>query len=221
MTGTGERPRRGRPPRIGREQVVAAAVELGVDALTMTAVAERLGVSHQALYRWVRDRDELIALVADVYVQRLVLPPPSTDWRGWLRTFAIELYEKLSELPGFATEGLGAFRTSLPFLRLNEQATRVLVDAGFAPLRAQRIYQTFGTALLGWIAREDAYRALREQPDRLERPLATITAVAGDELELVAETALAELMSPPAERYGFLVDALLAGLPEPEQAPGS
>jgi AcrR family transcriptional regulator len=215
--GSSHQPRRvGRPARIGRDQVVAAAVEIGLEDLTMGAVAERLGTSHQALYRWVRNRDELVALVADAYVQRLDLSPMADeDWRAWLRRFADALHDAIDDLPGFAAEGLVAFRTSLPFLRINEAAVRTLVDAGFTPARAQRIYQTLGTALLGWLVREDAYRAIRAQPDAVADALQATLDEADDDLPLVRATVLDELTSSRRDRYQFLVDILLAGLPDP------
>ena len=210
----------GRPARLSQEQIVAAALDVGIAELTMTAVADRLATSHQALYRWVRNRDELVALVADAYVQRLdVAPAEGEHWRTWLRRFADSLRRTvLNNLPGFAAEGLTTFRTTLPFLRLNETALRVLTGAGFTAAEAQRIYQTVGTALLGWLAREDAYRALRSDPDSLQRAVdATVGAAqdGGDGLDLLRDAVVAELTAPTEDRYRFLVDALLAGLPEP------
>lgn len=221
MVEDAPQPRRpvGRPARIGRDQVVAAAVEVGIHDLTMAAVAERLGTSHQALYRWVRNRDELVALVADAHVQRLELPTSAEaegDWRGWLRRFADALHDTVLGLPGFAAEGVTAPpRTSLPFLRLNETAVRILVDAGFTPAMAQRIYQTLGVALLGWLAREDAYRAIRDQPDAVAAALDATLDQADDDLPLARATLLGELTSSGKDRYRFLVDTLLAGLPDP------
>ena len=63
--------RRGRPPRISRDHIVDAACELGIQNLTMAGVAERLGVTHQSLYGWLQDRDELIDLVSDRLVRRI------------------------------------------------------------------------------------------------------------------------------------------------------
>lgn len=211
----------GRPPRLSQEQIVAAALDVGIANLTMAAVADRLATSHQALYRWVRNRDELVALVADAYVQRLdVDPVPGEDWRGWLRRFADSLRRiVLDNLPGFAAEGLTTFRTTLPFLRLNETALRVLTGAGFAPAEAQRIYQAVGTALLGWLTREDAYRSLRADPARVRDAIEATAAGAGN-LGLVRATAVDELTTPTEERYRFLVDTLLAGLPDPDPDPG-
>jgi AcrR family transcriptional regulator len=215
----------GRPARLSQEQIVAAALEVGIADLTMATVADRLATSHQALYRWVRNRDELVALVADAYVQRLdVTPTAGEDWRTWLWRFADSLRRTvLDNLPGFAAEGLTTFRTTLPFLRLNQTALGVLIGAGFTPADAQRIYQTVGTALLGWLAREDAYRALRADPEPLRQAVdATVRTAqdAGDDLGLVRDTAVDELTAPTEDRYRFLVDVLLAGLPDPDPDPG-
>jgi len=83
--------RRGRPPRISRDHIVDAACEVGIENLTMAAVAERLGVTHQSLYGWVQDRDELIDLVSDRLIRRIEILPPAdpADWRrsaseGWM-----------------------------------------------------------------------------------------------------------------------------------------
>lgn len=209
----------GRPPRLSQDQIVAAALEIGIENLTMTSVADRLGSSHQSLYRWVRNRDELVALVADTYVQRLdVTPTTGEDWRQWLHRFADALRRAvLDNLPGFAIEGLTTFRTTLPFLHLNQTAMRVLTDAGFPPAQAQRIYQTVGTALLGWLAREDAYRPLREAPDPVQHAVDAAAAHADEDLDLVRATAIEELASPTEDRYQFLVDTLLTGLPDPDE----
>jgi TetR/AcrR family tetracycline transcriptional repressor len=213
--GTSARPR-GRPPRLSREQIVAAAVEIGARDLTMTAVAERLGTTHQSLYRWVTSREELAALVADVYVERLDVPLPTDgQWRDSLRAFAHNLRRVLADIPGFAIDGLVVFRTTPAFLRLNERMARTLVDAGFEPKIAQRIYQVFGTALLGWIAREEAYDRYRDDPASLQDALRHTTERAEGGLPIASATAIDELTSPADERYEFLLDTLLRGFPDP------
>ena len=61
--------RPGRPPTIALDQVVAAAISIaddeGLAACTMRGVADRVGVTPMALYRHVRDKDHLLALVPD------------------------------------------------------------------------------------------------------------------------------------------------------------
>jgi AcrR family transcriptional regulator len=77
---------RERRHRLSAERIVGAAVELadaaGLEAVTMSRVAERLGVTTMALYRHLRSKDELVALM----VEAASAIPPATDDRapaGW------------------------------------------------------------------------------------------------------------------------------------------
>ncbi|MBB4679193.1 MULTISPECIES: TetR/AcrR family transcriptional regulator [Crossiella] len=68
MTPGGQQPRRpGRPARLTREAVVAAAVaiatEEGLAGVSMRRVAERMRCSPMALYRHIKDKEELVELV--------------------------------------------------------------------------------------------------------------------------------------------------------------
>ena len=58
------RPRVGRPPRISRAMIAEAAHELGLEGLTLKAVADHLGVSIAALYHHVSGKDDLMRLAA-------------------------------------------------------------------------------------------------------------------------------------------------------------
>jgi AcrR family transcriptional regulator len=211
------RRRRGRKPLISRERIVEAAFELGIEHLTMAAVAERLGVSHQSLYNWVRDRDELIDLVSDQLVAGIRLPdePDLEAWRDSLRVLANGLHRIADAAPGFAAAGLGRYRTSPAYLDLNESTLRLLVDAGFEPAMAQRTYETVITVLLGWLAREDTNAPLRAHPDRARIALEVSAASSGGRHERSSAAALAELAAPTDERFEFLVHTVLAGLPDP------
>jgi AcrR family transcriptional regulator len=84
----GRRPRGpGRPPRLSREVVVAAAGTIverdGVEALTMRRVADELGSSPMAIYRHVRAKDELLVLLLDELAGALARPrlPPEPHAR--------------------------------------------------------------------------------------------------------------------------------------------
>jgi AcrR family transcriptional regulator len=56
-------------PDLSVERIVGAAIELldesGVEAFSLRAVARHLGASNMSLYYYVKDRDELLALVLD------------------------------------------------------------------------------------------------------------------------------------------------------------
>jgi TetR/AcrR family transcriptional regulator, tetracycline repressor protein len=68
---------------LSRDRVLAAAHELladgGLGALTMRALAERLGVRPNALYSHVSSKTELIDAVLDDVLAEVESPPPDTD----------------------------------------------------------------------------------------------------------------------------------------------
>jgi len=83
---------RGRPPRINRDQIVAAARSVAASDLTMQAVADALGVSRKALHYYVGDRAGLLTLmVLDQFEHELapVELPTDDDWRATLRAYAV------------------------------------------------------------------------------------------------------------------------------------
>lgn len=101
----------GPPPRrqaLGREPITAAAVELadeaGADALTMHAVAARLGsYSAMALYRYVGNKDGLVDLMLDRAAGEVPVPgSPGPDWRADLRSLAVATRTMIQRHPWFA-----------------------------------------------------------------------------------------------------------------------
>src|SRR5690349_10100499 len=76
-------PRRGPKPAFTLEQITRTGIEIadadGITALTMQRVADELGFTKMALYRYVPGKDELVALMTDA---ALGDPPPLTG-RGW------------------------------------------------------------------------------------------------------------------------------------------
>lgn len=95
----------GRPPMIDRESVAAAAVRVGFDKLSMSAVAAELGVAHPTLYRHVRGRDDLLTLAVETLLRDVTRPEPSDDWRDYLTRTAAAVYAVMAAAPGL-TEAL-------------------------------------------------------------------------------------------------------------------
>lgn len=92
------RARRRAAPRLSVERIVAAALALadaeGLAAVSMAHVAERLGAAPMALYRHVRNKDELVELMLDT---ALGDPPSAEDvaagWRAGLERWARDLLD--------------------------------------------------------------------------------------------------------------------------------
>jgi AcrR family transcriptional regulator len=149
------RPARGRPAQLSREQIVAAALESNLDTLTVRDLASRLGVSHGALYRWVPGQAELLDLISEIIVDR-VLPsdePDPDQWRSWLRRLAWSMHDEFLAVPGFAT------RTARPhrhgpdsFARLRSGVIKAFAAAGVTPALAEQSWYIFVTSVVSWLA---------------------------------------------------------------------
>ncbi|MEO3764329.1 TetR/AcrR family transcriptional regulator [Streptomyces sp. B8F3] len=90
--------------------IVAAAVELveeqGLDALSMRALAGRLGIGTASLYTYLPGRAELEALMLDSWAAGDVLPHERPgDWRQKLEASAREDWEDLRRRPWIARLG--------------------------------------------------------------------------------------------------------------------
>jgi len=99
------------PPRqraLGREEILAAAIgladEAGLDAMTMKAIAARLGpYTPMALYRYVHNKEGLVDLMLDAATAEIPLPAhPGGDWRVDLRTLATDTRQMITRHPWYA-----------------------------------------------------------------------------------------------------------------------
>jgi AcrR family transcriptional regulator len=96
-----------RRPQLTRERVVAEALTIiaedGVQALTMRTLAARLGVVPGALYRHVRNKDQLQDLVLDgVLAEVDCRVDPSVPWAERVKLLAHRLRAVLEDHPGVA-----------------------------------------------------------------------------------------------------------------------
>ena len=111
---------------------MALAGERGADALTMKAVAERLGpYTAMALYRHVRGKDELVDLMLDAAIATVPVPPePGPDWRADLTTIARRTRQMIKDHPWYAWLVHIRPPTGPSTMRRTEFLLRVLVGRG-------------------------------------------------------------------------------------------
>jgi AcrR family transcriptional regulator len=130
-----------RRPQLTRERVVAEALAVianhGVQALTMRALAARLGVVPGALYHHVRNKQQLQDLLLDNVLAEVDLHlEPSLAWNQRLKVLAHRLRQVLEAHPGVA----GILKARDPLgphsLALAEAFLGPLRAAGFADRQA-------------------------------------------------------------------------------------
>jgi AcrR family transcriptional regulator len=176
MADASARSRPGRPAVLTRERIVAVALDAGnLDALTMRELAGRLGVSHGALYRWVRDADELFDLVSAVVVDRVAPEiPAGTDWRAGLARLGWAVHDEFLAVPGFATRTARPHRHSAAFDRLRDAVTGAFTAAGVSPDLAEQSWYVFITTLVSWLAAQEHPLDLGPTPPRFDLFLDTL-----------------------------------------------
>lgn len=167
---------------LSRDAIVAAAVSLvdesGPDALTMRAVADRLGCGVMSLYRHVADRDELLDLVLEAMAGDVSLPHLEGDWRVDLSSIARAIRGQLLRRPHLTvllTSRAGRGRAELPGLELT---LGVLRSAGFTPGEAVLANHALGNYVAGAALWEAVGLAGATGEERSRRRAAALDAVA-------------------------------------------
>ena len=130
------RPLMARPARLSRDEIVVAAVRLveqgGPDALTMKALGAALGADPSAVYRHVRDKDELLRAVGDHLLDGVVEGLPGRrSWETTVRTLCVRLRAALLARPHLADLARSAPTRQRHETRLTEVLLGALRAGGF------------------------------------------------------------------------------------------
>ena len=107
--------------------------EVGLEGLTMRRLAERLGLRSSSLYWHVRDKDELLSLIADAICAEIEPPGPDAPWTAQLEAMGWEYRRVLLAHRDAALVLANTLPVGPNRLRLAERMLTVLVQAGFAP----------------------------------------------------------------------------------------
>jgi AcrR family transcriptional regulator len=101
---------RGRAPAHSRQQIAQAAIAIadaeGIDAVSMRRVAAEIGAGTMSLYRYVRSKDELYALMVDFGVDPYDMPS-TMEWSKALREIAVHSRELAHRHPWYPTLAAG------------------------------------------------------------------------------------------------------------------
>jgi AcrR family transcriptional regulator len=128
-------PKRGPKPALTLEVIARAGIGLadadGLGAVTMQSVADALGYTKMALYRYIPGKDELVALMVDL---GLGAPPPlapgEKGWRPRLELWARRLSELFTAHPWTLEATIGARPLGPNEMAWLEQAVETLAGTG-------------------------------------------------------------------------------------------
>lgn len=198
---------------ITREQIIRAAREVGLEDLRMATVAEALNVRPAALYHHVRDRDELIQLVAYQVLEETEydtwIPSEGTNWREWIRAYANALREAMLANP--ALFQYIRLTTAATARRLDqiERLVGVLLEAGFDLETARHAIQHVHLVVEGEIHNQQAAGGENVQVEEFRHALANRSP---EELPNLRRMAAARSAPDPDAQFEFTLACLLAGM---------
>jgi AcrR family transcriptional regulator len=139
----------GRPRRLTLRQVVETGAAMGLDTLSLSAVAIRLGVSVGTIYTYVQNRDELVRLVAASLSERAPIDDRGQHWTEIARDHAAHSFELLRDEPALLAHIVaGAIEPDDAFPEM-ERFVAMLVARGFTPEAAFALYHGSGQIAVG------------------------------------------------------------------------
>lgn len=159
--GALEPARRGRPRSLHLEQVLDAALAVGLDRLTMSAVAQRLGVAKAVLYSYVGSREELTRLAGARAAQRHRFPDDNGQaWGTYILEYARALFELLT-MDGQLLESL-LMGGQAPVVEVDsaEAWLQVMTKQGFSGDEALYLRRAVSAVVVGSAANFKHGRAL-------------------------------------------------------------
>lgn len=138
----------GRPPVVSLEEILDAAVEIGLGEVTPRRIAQKLGIGAATLYRHVSGRDELVRLAAF----RLALhqrqpewsPADSLHWSQVVLAYADSLRQVFTDEPHLINELLAG--------RLGPEAEMVFLEPFLRRLSACSVPVSEGMRLHNAVA---------------------------------------------------------------------
>ena len=168
---------------LSRSQIVAAATKAvkggGYASMTIRSLAAQIGVSPMSLYRYVRDKDDLLDEVVDALLEEVWRPAASEDeWRAWIAEAADNLRRFLVREPAALRVYLVHPVVSKAALERMEAMLGVLGQAGLDNEAALSAYGAIHTYTIGFAALEASRRRdarIQHDADVLARQLAAFT----------------------------------------------
>ncbi len=164
-----------KPKAERRAEILDAAIALadaeGLAAVTMRAVAQRVGVTAMALYGYFPDKDSLLDAMADRVIGE-VFPGPFPALAGWRDRLlaAAELARVMAREHPSVIQYAFTKPAETPYtLQVVEFTYQALIDAGVPHAEIPRLERFASTFVIGWALSEASGRFAAGRMSRRER----------------------------------------------------
>lgn len=168
-------PARGRPPRVDRDAIAVAALELGLEHASVRAVADRLGMSVPGLYHHVKGREDIVRLAVERSMRDLPLPEDvGQHWSLWLWDYARFVHDALVDDPDIIGHLLAGEFNAEREAEHRHRVVAFLSSRGFTTTEAAAAYRDVQTGALGAAANVVQRRAAGPGRRAARHPMATV-----------------------------------------------
>jgi len=162
-----------RDRRLTQAEVLDTALRLveaeGTERLSMRRLAQELGVTPMAIYRYVGNKEDLLQRVADQVLNKVRRDRGQT-WQEHLRFNGIATWRALSQYPGLATFLLNRPLTA-EARRNVDTMVHELEEAGLDHSRAEMAWEAYHTYIYGLVALESRFGPGRQSRDSRQKRL--------------------------------------------------
>ena len=209
------------------EQVAVTALrvldERGASGLSVRSVATELGINPNALYTYVRSREDLERLVVESVLAEVPARSNRGPWQSRVRGLCLDVHAALVRHPGAAQLFLNVPMDGPQGMELGEELLRELTRAGLPPTQASRaayalIVQVVGFAALA-VAETDGTVPLTPEAERVAARRAALELVPAETHPLTAATRDTAAAWVGEAQLRWSVDRLLEGFAAHVDAP--
>ena len=211
--------RAGRKPRLSREQVLDAALDLadegGLAAVTMASVGARLSVEAMSLYRHIGNKEEMLDGLVDRVFAEIEVPADARDWRDALRRRAVSAHDALRRHPWAIGLMESRSQPGPATLGHHDAMVALLFRVGFDGRTATRVYNLLDSYIYGFALQEATLPF--SSPEEMASMSAEMLAGVADAYPQLARVQR-ELVASGfdyADEFEAGLDIIMSALPEP------
>jgi len=209
-----------------RERVLGTAIELadrdGIEALSMRKLGQALHVDAMALYRHVRNKDDMLDGIVEVLIAEIERPATTADWKATLRAQSMAARQVMLRHP-WARRVLEDRPKGGPvFLAYIESVLTTMREGGFSVELAHHVLHVMGSRIFGFnqdLLEDKAPPPSAEQAALMIRALAPYPHV----VEMAQSVSHDGVLGPCDDdvEFAFGLDLILDGLERQLAAPAT
>ncbi|MEV4534648.1 WHG domain-containing protein [Asanoa sp. NPDC049518] len=133
------------------DQAIAIADEQGIEAVSMRAVGQRLGLSPMAIYPYLRSKGALLDGMVERMLGELLATAPATGgWQDRLRAVSTAVRKLARRHPGAYPLIVARPGATAESRRLDDLISEILLAAGVPSAEVPRLERLLSTLLLGF-----------------------------------------------------------------------